>query len=79
MFIINAGPGFRMLWPTVKAFLDARTTAKIHVWLTIHQTIGCFYGLKFSTGSADIFFILIFFQVLGNKYQSKLLEIIDAR
>ena len=72
MFIINAGNGFRLLWNTIKTFLDPKTTAKIHV--SSFLLISAFLqSLPFDPS------VNVSLQVLGNKYQSKLLEVIDAR
>ncbi|XP_058085840.1 phosphatidylinositol/phosphatidylcholine transfer protein SFH11-like isoform X2 [Magnolia sinica] len=38
LFIVNAGSGFRALWQVLKAFLEPRTVAKIHVLGSTYQS-----------------------------------------
>lgn len=78
MYIINAGGGFKLIWNTVKGFLDPKTTSKIHV-LHLPHTVYKPYTRLLRCFNLNSDFTLVIAQVLGNKFRSHLLEIIDPR
>lgn len=74
MFIVNAGSGFKLIWNTAKGFLDPRTTAKINVYIFLFLL-----WFTFRKEWQESKWFMLDLQVLGNKFQSRLLEVIDAR
>jgi hypothetical protein len=69
-----------MLWGTIKSFLDPETASKIHVWLLLFiDTVLSYYSCVVFGLYILILTNLFHIKVLGNKYQTKLLEIIDGR
>lgn len=79
LFIVNAGPGFRVLWKVLKPLLDTRTFSKIQV--TLFSASVCFSKQERASFGYFFNFILMcgLLQILGSQFRNKLLEFVDPR